>query len=262
MSDVVSVVDDDHLRTVTITRPDAMNAMNSEVLEELAAAFNEIEIGGDVRAAVLTGEGEKAFCAGVDLKDMPLSAEQDLADYREGLGLFQGAVHSVRTADVPVVAAVNGYALGAGCDLSLAADFRIAGVNATFAETFVDVGFIPGDGGAYLLPRLIGEANARELIYSGRHVDAEEAVELGMAREVVDQEDLLDAATDYAREFATGPTVAHHHAKRLVNESFDVDLDTALENATFAQRECSQTHDHEEAVEAFAEKRDPEFVGR
>jgi enoyl-CoA hydratase/carnithine racemase len=164
MSNVISIVDEDELRTVTITRPDSMNAMNREVLEELTNAFNEIETGDDIRAAVLTGEGEKAFCAGVDLTDMPLSAEQDLADYREGLGLFQGVVRSVRTADVPVVAAVNGYALGAGCDLSLAADFRIAGENATFAETFVDVGFIPGDGGAYLLPRLIGEANARELI--------------------------------------------------------------------------------------------------
>lgn len=262
MSNVINIVDEDELRTVTITRPDSMNAMNREVLEELTNAFNEIETGDDIRAAVLTGEGEKAFCAGVDLTDMPLSAEQDLADYREGLGLFQGVVRSVRTADVPVVAAVNGYALGAGCDLSLAADFRIAGENATFAETFVDVGFIPGDGGAYLLPRLIGEANARELIYSGRHVDAEEAVDLGMAREVVDDDKLLDAATEYARDFATGPTVAHHHAKRLVNESFNVDLDTALEHAMLAQRECSQTDDHDEAVEAFAEKRDPEFKGR
>jgi len=262
MSDAISVVDEDELRIVTITRPNSMNAMNQEVLEELTTAFDEIEAGGDVRAAVLTGEGEKAFCAGVDLKDMPLSAEQDLADYREGLGLFQGAVRSVRTANVPVVAAVNGYALGAGCDLSLAADFRIAGENATFAETFVDVGFIPGDGGAYLLPRLIGEANARELIYSGRHVDAEEAVDLGMAREVVDDDKLLGAATEYARDLASGPTVAYHHAKHLVNESFDVDFDTALEHAMFAQRECSQTEDHDEAVEAFTEKRDPEFKGR
>jgi enoyl-CoA hydratase/carnithine racemase len=262
MSDVVSVTDEEHLRIVTITRPDAMNAMNRAVLEELMAAFDGIEVGGDVRAAVITGEGEKAFCAGVDLTDMPLSPDQDLADYSEGLGLFQGAVRSIRTADVPVVAAVNGYALGAGCDLSLAADFRIAGENATFAETFVDVGFIPGDGGAYLLPRLIGEANARELIYSGRHVGPDEAVDLGMARESVDQEEVLDAAKEYARDLATGPTVAHHHAKQLVNESFEVDLETAFEHATVAQRQCSQTHDHEEAVEAFAEKRDPEFEGR
>lgn len=262
MSGSVDVIDKDELRIVTITRPDSMNAMNREVLEGLISAFNEIEVGGDIRAAVLTGEGEKAFCAGVDLTDMPLSTDQNLADYRDGLGLFQDAVRSVRTADVPVVAAVNGYALGAGCDLSLSADFRIAGENATFAETFVDVGFIPGDGGAYLLPRLIGEANARELIYSGRHVDGEEAVKLGMARKVVDDDELMDTATKYAQDLATGPTVAHHHAKRLVNESFDVDLDTALEHALVAQRECSQTEDHEEAVEAFSEKRDPEFKGR
>lgn len=262
MSDVVSVTDDGSLRIVTITRHDAMNAMNRAVLKELRAAFDEIEVGGDVRAAVLTGEGERAFCAGVDLKDMPLSGDQDLVDYREGLGLFQDAVRSVRTADVPVVAAVNGYALGAGCDLSLAADFRIAGENATFGESFVNVGFIPGDGGAYLLPRLIGEANARELIYTGRHVGPDEAVDLGMARKAVAQDDLMATAIEYARDLADGPTVAHHHTKRLVNESFDVDLDTALEHAMYAQRECSQTKDHAEAVAAFSEDREPDFEGR
>lgn len=262
MSDAVSIRDERDLRIVTITRPDAMNAMNRAVLEELSAAFDEIELGGDIRAAVITGEGEKAFCAGVDLTDMPLSPDQDLADYREGLGLFQNVVRSIRTADVPVVAAVNGYALGAGCDLSLSADFRIAAENATWGETFVDVGFIPGDGGAYLLPRLIGEANAREFIYTGRHVGAEEAVELGMARKAVSQDDLMDATIEYARNLATGPTVAHHHAKQLVNESFEVDLDTALEHAMYAQRECSQTYDHNEAVEAFSEDREPEFEGQ
>jgi len=262
MSEPVTITDEDGLRIVTINRPDSMNAMNEAVLRELTSAFEEIELGGETRAAVITGEGDRAFCAGVDLEDMPLSPEQDLAEYREGLGLFQGAVRSIRTCDVPVVAAVNGYALGAGCDLSLAADFRIAGENATFGETFVDVGFVPGDGGAYLLPRLVGEANARELIYTGRHVGPDEAVELGMARKSVSQDDLLDEVTEYARELAAGPTVALYHSKQLINESFDVDLDTALEHATYAQRECSQTADHEEAVTAFAEDRQPEFEGR
>lgn len=262
MSDAVSVTDQENLRIVTITRPDAMNAMNEAVLREIAAAFNEIELGGEIRAGVITGEGDRAFCAGVDLQDMPLSPEQDLAEYDKGLGLFQGAVQSIRTCDVPVVAAVNGYALGAGCDLSLSADFRIAGENATFGETFIDVGFIPGDGGAYLLPRLIGEANARELIYTGRHVGPDEAVELGMARKSVAQDDVLDEAIDLASDFANGPTVAHHHAKQLVNESFETDFETALDHATFAQRVCSQTEDHQEAVEAFADKREPEFKGR
>lgn len=262
MSDVVTTADDGAVRIVTIDRPDAMNAMNQEVLEALDDVFTDIEPGDDVRAVVLTGAGDKAFCAGVDLKDMPLSAEQPLSEYREGLGLFQNAVRVVRNCAVPVVAAVNGYALGAGCDLSLAADFRIAGENAAFGETFIDIGFIPGDGGAYLLPRLIGEANARELIYTGRHVGPSEAVDLGMARKEVDQEDLLDEAVDYAEQFASGPTVAFHHAKKLVNDSFDTEFEQALDDAMYAQRECSQTHDHQEAVEAFAEGRDPEFKGK
>lgn len=261
MSEAVRVADDGAVRIVTIDRPDSMNAMNREVLEAIDDAFTDIELGGDIRAAVLTGAGDRAFCAGVDLNDMPLSADQPLAEYKDGLGLFQNAVRVVRTCDVPVVAAVNGYALGAGCDLALAADFRIAGDNAAFGETFVDVGFIPGDGGAYLLPRLIGDANARELIYTGRHVGPGEAVDLGMAREAVPQDELLDETIEYARKFATGPTVALHHAKRLVNESYETDLEGAFEQALYAQRECSQTADHEEAVEAFAENREPTFEG-
>lgn len=258
----VSVSDSNQVRTVCINRPESMNALNEQVLEEIQSGLNEITLSGNIRVVILTGTGDQAFCAGVDLFDMPISSEQDLHEYREGLRLFQDTIRAVRDCAVPVVAAVNGYALGAGCDLSLAADFRIAGENAAFGETFIDMGFVPGDGGTYLLPRLIGEANARELIYTGRHVGPEEAVDLGMARKVVPQEELREAATQYAAALADRATIALHHSKQLINESFETDFDTALEHATYAQRECSQTKDHKEAVTAFQEDRDPEFLGR
>jgi enoyl-CoA hydratase/carnithine racemase len=129
------------------------------------------------------------------------------------------------------------------------------------AETFVDVGFVPGDGGAYLLPRIVGEAKAKELIMTGKHVSGADLVEWGLARECVPDDELEDAALDFAAELASGPPVALAETKALVNEAFEVDLETAHEHATRAQRICSQTDDHDEAVAAFAEDREPEFEG-
>jgi enoyl-CoA hydratase/carnithine racemase len=251
----------EHVARVRLSRPDAMNAYSEELLTALVETLGGLDDSDTVRAVVLTGEG-RAFCAGVDLENMPLSAEQDLAEYEAGLGMFQEVVATLRGMATPVVAAVNGYAMGAGCDTALACDFRIAGESATMAETFVDVGFVPGDGGAYLLPRIVGEAKAKELIMTGKHVSGPELVEWGLARECVADEDLDDAAVEFATELASGPPIALGEAKALVNEAFDVDLETAHEHATRAQRICSQTEDHAEAVQAFAEDREPEFEGR
>jgi len=251
----------EHVARVLLARPDSLNAYNEALLRALVPTLESLDEAREVRAIVLTGEG-KGFCAGVDLDDMPLSADQDLAEYERGLGMFQEVVATLRGMDTPVVAAVNGYAMGAGCDTALACDFRIAGESATMAETFVDVGFVPGDGGAYLLPRIVGEAKAKELIMTGKHVSGEALVEWGLARECVPDEELQETATEFAAELAEGPPVAIAHSKELVNEAFDVDLETAHEHATRAQRICSQTEDHEEAVQAFAEDREPEFEGR
>jgi len=246
---------------VQLARPDALNAYNEQLLHDLVETLRSLDEATRVRALVLTGEG-KGFCAGVDLEDMPLSAEQDLAEYERGLGMFQEVVATLRGIGTPVVAAVNGYAMGAGCDTALACDFRIAGESGTMAETFVDVGFVPGDGGAYLLPRIVGEAKAKELIMTGEHVSGEELAEWGLVRECVPDDELQEVATDFATELASGPPVAVAESKALVNEAFDIDLETAHEHATRAQRICSQTADHEEAVQAFAEDREPEFEGR
>lgn len=251
----------EHVALVRLARPDSLNAYTEELLRVLVPTLESLDDAREVRAVVLTGEG-KGFCAGVDLDDMPISAEQDLADYEAGLGMFQEVVATLRGMGTPVVAAVNGYAMGAGCDTALACDFRIAGESGTMAETFVDVGFVPGDGGAYLLPRIVGEAKAKELIMTGKHVSGPDLVEWGLARECVPDDELVATAVDFAAELAEGPPVALAESKALVNEAFDVDIETAHRHATRAQRICSQTEDHEEAVAAFAEDREPEFEGR
>lgn len=251
----------EHVARVLLARPDSLNAYNKTLLHDLVPTLEALDDAPEVRAVVLTGEG-KGFCAGVDLDDMPLSADQSLAEYERGLGMFQDVVATLRGMGTPVVAAVNGYAMGAGCDTALACDFRIAGESATMAETFVDVGFVPGDGGAYLLPRIVGEAKAKELIMTGKHVSGEDLVEWGLARECVPDDELQETAVEFAAELAAGPPVALAESKALVNEAFDVDLETAHRHATRAQRICSQTADHEEAVQAFAADREPEFEGR
>lgn len=252
---------DDYVVGVTYDRPDAMNAYNEPLLRGAVEAFERLDDHDDVRAIVLTGAGS-AFCAGVDLTDMPLTPEMDFAEYEEGLGLFQNVVRTLREIRTPVIAAINGYALGAGCDTALACDFRFTSDEGVIGETFIDVGFVPGDGGAFLLPRLIGEARAKELIFTGRKLSGEEIVEWDLAKQQVAADELLDAAVAFASELTEQPPVALAESKRLVNGSFDADLDSALADATRAQRICSQTRDHEEAVEAFQEDREPEFEGR
>jgi len=170
-------------------------------------------------------------------------------------------VQAIRDARVPVVAAINGPAVGAGADTALVCDFRIAGESAVLGETFIDVRFVPGDGGAYLLPRLIGEARAKELIFLGKKLEGAEIVEWDLARDVVPDSRVRERAVEFAQRLAGQPPVALSESKRLVNESFDVDLEEALEDATRSQRICSQTHDHQEAVSAFREDREPEFRG-
>ena len=251
---------ENHIAVVRLSRPDAMNAYNEALLTDLVDALERLDERDDIRALVLTGDGE-AFCSGGDLEELPLSPEMDFEKYERGLGLFQTVIRTLRGIRTPVVAAVNGYALGAGCDTALACDFRIASESGVMGETFIDVGFVPGDGGAYLLPRLIGEQRAKELIFTGRKVEGKELLEWDLARDVVPDGQLLNEAVQFAGTLAEQPPVALGESKQLVNESFDGDLDQALQDAMRAQRICSQTQDHQEAIQAFNENREPEFEG-
>jgi len=250
-----------HITIVKLSRPEAMNAYNETLLTDLVDALERLDGRDDIRALVLTGAGD-AFCSGADLENLPLTPEMGFGDYEQGLGLFQNVVRSLRNINTPVVAAVNGYALGAGFDTALACDFRMASESAVMGETFIDVGFVPGDGGAYLLPRLIGEQRAKELTFTGRKVEGEELEEWNLVRDVVPDEQLQQAAVQFASTLAEQPPVALGESKQLINDSFDVDLDRALQDATRAQRICSQTRDHQEAIQAFREDREPEFEGK
>lgn len=258
---VLIVQKENNIGKIVINRPKSMNALNLKVMKLLEETIDDFSRDKEVRAAILTGAGEKAFCAGLDLTEVPLSPEQKFIDYARDLGRFQRISTGLRTLEIPVIAAVNGYAVGAGCDITLACDFRIGSENAVFQEGFVNVGLVPGDGGAYLLPRIVGEAAAKEMILTGRRVKAREAMEMGLVSEVTASSQLMDAAMEKARSLASGPTIAISEAKKLINKAYSSDLKSALEHATVAQRICSQTKDHKEALTAFKEKRKPEFKG-
>lgn len=256
----------DSVAIVTIDRPDRLNAYSPPMADAVADLFEELEAADDVRAAVLTGAGERAFSAGMDIETY-----LELSD-REGVGSVDTLLESthnthrvvktLRRVELPVVAAVNGYAFGGGMDLALACDFRIVRADAELAQQYVNVGLVP-DAGCYLLPRLIGEARAKELIMTGDPIDGDEAADLGLAREAIDGDAaaVRESAREFAGRLADGPTVAIGTAKGMVNESFEVSIETALAHAIEGERVCHETRDHHEAIRAFDEDREPEFAG-
>lgn len=251
---------------VTIDRPDRLNAYSPTMAAAIADLFDALDADDDTRAAVLAGAGERAFCAGMDIETyLELSDEEGVGSVDtllESTHETHRIVKTIRAVELPVVAAVSGYAFGGGMDLALACDFRIVGTDAQLAQQYVNVGLVP-DAGCYLLPRLIGEARAKELIMTGDPIGGEEAAELGLAREAIDGDDaaVFDAALAFAERLANGPTVAIGTAKGMVNESFEVSIETALAHAIDGERICHETRDHHEAIQAFDEKRDAEFVG-
>lgn len=262
MSETVIDVDGS-VGVMKIDRPENLNAFTPSVLESLRDAVVSFEENDDVRAVLFTATGDTAFCAGVDL-----------GDSRDGLGSTSETVDTVHRAQrllkrlrrtpLPVVGGVTGYAMGAGMDLALGCDIRVVRADAKLSQAYVNVGLVPGDGGAYLLPRLVGEETAKDLIFSGRKISGDEAHELGLASEIVqgDAAATREGALAKAREYASGPTVALGKAKQLVNEAHDVNLETALSHAIEGIATCRETDDHEAAVAAFAEDRDPEFTGQ
>ena len=265
-SEFVDVAVDDAVATVTLNRPDRMNAYSPSMaaaLRDLMAALDDED---DVRAAVLTGAGDRAFSTGMDIQTyLDMSDEEGVGSVDtllESTHNTHGVVKTFRDVDLPIVAAVNGYAFGGGMDLALACDFRFVHDDAKLCQQYVNVGLVP-DAGCYLLPRLVGEADAKELIMTGDPVSGPEAAEMGLAREcVADADAAREAATAFAAKLASGPTVAIGYAKGLVNESFEVSIETALAHAIDGERLCHTTEDHHEAIRAFDEKREPEFVGR
>ncbi|MDR3264708.1 MAG: enoyl-CoA hydratase/isomerase family protein [Synergistaceae bacterium] len=240
------------IAVVTINRPQALNALNSETLAELSECFSNIEKRDDVKVLILTGSGEKSFVAGADITEMaPESAIQ--GRYRGFLA--KTAFEKLENMRQVTIAAVNGFALGGGCEISMACDIRIAAENAKFGQPEVGLGTIPGFGGTQRLPRLIGKGRAKELIFTGELIDANEAYRIGLANKVVPLAELLDKCKEMAKKIMANSSYAVSLAKAAINAGLDVDLNTGLKleadlfGLTFA------TADKTEGMGAFVEKR-------
>jgi enoyl-CoA hydratase/carnithine racemase len=262
---VLYEIDDEGIVLLTLNRPDLRNPISDpEMVEALTAALTRLDADPAARVAILTGAG-KGFSSGGNIKEMKpggnLNAGSPAATrlaYKRGIQRLPLAFAAL---EVPVIAAVNGAAMGAGCDLTCMCDLRIAGESAKFAESFVKLGLIAGDGGSWLLPRVVGWSKAAEMALTGDVIDAAEALACGLVSRVVPDAELLDAARTLARRIAANPPHAVRMTKRLLWEGRRADLATLLEMASAMQAAAHATADHEEAVSAFLEKRTPEFKG-
>lgn len=265
MSDPVLYEQDGHVVTLTLNRHETRNAISEdEMVDAIEAACQRINADHSVRVAIITGAGT-AFSSGGNVKDMRDKAGMfagtptDLREgYRTGIQRIPMAVDRL---EVPIIAAVNGPAIGAGCDLAMMCDMRIASEGAMFAESFVKVGLIPGDGGAWFLPRVIGLSRANEMAFTGDPVDAQTALQWGMVSRVVPANELIAAANELAGRIAVNPPTALRMTKKLIKEGRHSQLESLLEMSASLQALAHQTRDHEEAVNAILEKRAPNFTG-
>ncbi len=249
----------DGVLTIVLNRPDVLNAINEQLTSDLSEAARFAERSSEVRCVILTGAG-RGFCSGQDLRDR---AGIGGVSYGDSLRRrYNPVIARLRTMEKPVIAAVNGVAAGAGCNLALAADLRIASDKASFIEVFARVGLIPDSGGTFTLPRLVGLAKAMELAYLADPIDAGEALRIGLVNRVVPHDDLPSASMDLARRLAEGPTRGFGLTKRGFNYALTASLDAALEYEAHLQEIAGHTADHREGVNAFLEKRRPRFEGR
>jgi len=264
-SDPVLYEQDGPVVTLTLNKPEARNAISDmDMVDALVAAAARIDADSSVRVAILTGAGT-AFSSGGNLKTMRApgglgeGAPTAIRDrYRAGIQRIPLALYNL---EVPLLAAVNGPAIGAGCDLACLCDIRIAGESARFAESFVKLGIISGDGGAWLLPRAVGLSKACELAFTGDTIDAREALACGLVSRVVPDDELMDAARALADRIAANPPHALRLTKRLIREGQHTRLDTLLQLSAALQALAHHTADHQEAMQAALDKRPPVFTG-
>jgi 2-(1,2-epoxy-1,2-dihydrophenyl)acetyl-CoA isomerase len=257
VTDTVIVEGADGVATVTLNRPDALNALNRDLKEGLAAAIRSVGRDRGVRAVVLTGAG-RAFCAGQDLREHAANAAATADEIRTA---FNPLVLGLRRLEKPVIAAINGVAAGAGVSLALAADLRIAAEEASFVLGFGRIGLVPDTGATWLLPRLVGPARAAELTMLGDPVPAREAERIGVVNRVVPAADLATEARALALRLAASAPRALALTKRALNRSLEVGLEEALEYEAALQGLAANTADHAEGLAAFREKRPPRFTG-
>jgi 2-(1,2-epoxy-1,2-dihydrophenyl)acetyl-CoA isomerase len=258
-----------HVATITLNRPERLNALSADLLAAVAEYIDRAWTDDGVRVVVITGAG-RGFCSGADLSggrapaggSTPEGQAPSIADRRYSLRGVQRVGRAVLQLDKPYIAAVNGPAAGAGMDLASMADIRFAARDAKFTQAYSRNAIIPGNGGCYFLPRIVGMAQALELLWTSRSFSAEEALAMGYVSRVVETEHLLEETLAFARELAAGPPVAIQYMKKLAYKSQDVDLDTALNMAQWLQTIAASTEDAREGPRAFREKRPPNFTGR
>jgi 2-(1,2-epoxy-1,2-dihydrophenyl)acetyl-CoA isomerase len=253
----------DGVATLTLNRPERLNALGGSLRDDLHDAITRSAASSDVRVMIITGAG-KGFCAGGDVKAMNEAKEgkRERPLIEKAAPGRDRTLLAMREAPQPIIAAVNGAAAGAGMNLALGCDIRIASSAAKFSQAFVKRGLHPDWGGTYFLPRVIGMARAAELIFTGDVIDAAEALRLGIVSRVVAPEELMPAVGELARRIAAGPPMAIRLAKGSLYGNAERDLKAALERETFAQNICFETEDATEGIRAFVEKRAPNFRGR
>jgi len=253
---LIEVVENAGIVRLTISRPKALNALNSDVLAELGSVLSDLEARDDLRAVLITGAGDKSFVAGADIGEMrDKTPEEARAFARQALATFK----RLETLPVPTVALVNGFCLGGGCELALACDWAVASDNAVFGQPEVLLGVIPGFGGTQRLPRRIGPAMAIDLCTTGRKIDANEALRIGLVNRVMPQAELEAYADELTKQIGGNGPRSVRAAKQAIHDGMDQDLDSALalENALFAF--CFAGGEQTEGMSAFVEKRKPNF---
>ena len=246
----------DHIFTVTINRPDKLNALNTVVMNDLDSVLDEIERNNDIRAVILTGAGQKGFVAGADISEfVGLQKEEGQALAKKGQDIF----FRIENNSKPIVAAVNGFALGGGCELAMSCHFRIASENARFGQPEVNLGLIPGYGGTQRLVHLVGKGRAMELLMTGNMIDAQTALQYGLVNHVVPQEELLSKAKSILEVIVAKAPLAISKCISAANAAF---TEEGYQTEVEAFGDCFATEDMKEGTAAFLEKRKPSFIGK
>jgi len=247
---------------ITLNRPDQLNAVTRRTLDEVERALKDFRKDSAIRTVILTGVGERAFCAGADLKGGIFTPQTDPVRGAKLARTGQEFTEMLERYEKPVIAAVNGFAVGGGCEIALACDLIVASENAQFGQTEINVGLVPGWGGTQRLPRLAGRNKAKELIFTGDRITANEAERIGIVNKVVPLAKLPEAALELARKLASKSPIMLRLAKQAVNRGIEMDLKSGLAEEVKAFRVCFTTQDFKEGLTAFLEKRQPKFEGK
>ncbi len=255
-SQIILTQKSDGIGKITINRPEVRNALNKEAWAHLSKAFTDFDLDNEVRVIVVTGAGDKAFVAGADLNALK---------QRSAVQTFYGEnpqfVLGIENVSKPTIAMINGFCLGGGLEVAMACDMRIASDDAKFGQTELNVGILPGAGGTQRLARLVGLGKAKELIFSGKIISAQDAEKIGLVNQVVDKKDLLEETMKLAKSIADKSPLITKIAKTVINKGYDADLASGLKIETFAQSFVFSTKDHMEGIDAFLQKRAPNFTG-